>query len=170
MLCPWGTEQCDYRTIGSPGAQPWVGRRHSDRMEEVPQASKKYLSVNKLILKVGLSGEPGFSYTLCPEVCYLELGLWLTAFIFRKLLEASMSASMPLLICAFLWPIWRNDTLNIKAISHDIWASATNCAHVRGPYPVLKPMKRREESLQCLNHAILPAAHWENYVMRCLQS
>lgn len=75
MLCPWGTEQCDYRTIGSPGAQPWVGRRHSDRMEEVPQASKKYLSVNKLILKVGLSGEPGFSYTLCPEVCYLELGL-----------------------------------------------------------------------------------------------
>lgn len=44
-------------------------------MEEVPQASKKYLSVNKLMLKVGLSGEPGFSYTRCPEVCYLELGL-----------------------------------------------------------------------------------------------
>lgn len=70
-----GTEQGDCHTTGSPGAQPWVGRRHSDRMKEVPQASKKYLSVNKLILKVGLSGEHGFSYTLCPEVCYLELGL-----------------------------------------------------------------------------------------------
>lgn len=75
MPRPWGTEQGDCHTTGSPGAQPWVGRRRSDRMEEVPQASKKYLSVNKLMLKVGLSGEPGFSYTHCPEVCYLELGL-----------------------------------------------------------------------------------------------
>lgn len=41
-------------------------------------------------------------------MCYLELGLWLTAFICREHLESSMPANVPSLICAFLWPSWWN--------------------------------------------------------------
>lgn len=52
-------------------------------MEEVPPASKKYLSVNKLILKVALSGESGCSYTLCPRSIW-TLAYDSLAFIFRK--------------------------------------------------------------------------------------
>lgn len=34
----------------------------------------------------------------------------------ESILEVSMPADVPPLICAFPWPIWRNDTLQGKAI------------------------------------------------------